>query len=261
MKRKIIKNIPILLYHRIDRESDPEYRPYCVSPENFRQQMAWLAQQGFKTISLADYYGHHRHGKRLPRRPVIITFDDGYYCNYTRAFPILQDYGFTATIFLGINFIRDETEVREGRDAYLSWQEIRKMQQAGFEFQAHGCSHRALDTLPPDEVESEARQSRDVIRQELGTPVDFFCYPYMRYNESVKRIIHDVGYKGACGGQPYWQNGARDWFEIGRTEILWSDSLAQFKFKLKNGLGYYYFTLHKLGNIRRKLARAVACWA
>lgn len=246
--------IPVLLYHRVDCESDANMRPYCVAPAHFAQQMAWLAEEGYKTIDLAHLQAHYQSGVSVPDRPIVITFDDGYYCNYSRAFPIMQQHGFAGTIFLATDLMREPGPAVESRDSFMSWPEITEMQAAGFSFQAHGCSHRALTELDLREVEREARESKATIEARLKTEVRYFCYPYSRYTEEIKSIIREAGYAGACGGPPFWEDGPHDWYEIGRTEILWSDSLTRFKFKIRYGLGYYYFARRQLGKMKRKFA-------
>lgn len=259
--KEALPRIPVLLYHRIDSESDPKLRRHCVAPEAFAQQLAWLAQEGYATISLSRLQRHYCHGEALPDRPIVITFDDGYCCNYTRAFPMLRAHGYAATIFLAVDLMRKNIPATESREAFMSWEEIREMRRAGFSFQAHGCSHRPLDTISLGEVAQEARESKARIEKELKTEVKYFCYPFSRYNEQIKQVIKREGYAGACGGPPFWEGGPRDWYEIGRTEILWSDSMAQFRFKIKNGLGHYYFTKRQLGKIKKKfLAANPALW-
>lgn len=242
-----------MLYHRVDREADPEFRPFCVDPDMFAQQMSWLKQEGYTTISLAQLQNHYLKKTNVPEHSIVITFDDGYYCNYTRAFPTMQAFGFAGTIFLATDLIREPIPVSESRGSFISWQEIAEMHEAGFSFQSHGCSHRALTQITLDEVAYEAKTSKAMIEKKLRSEVDYFCYPWSQYNENIKRIIRETGYIGACGGPPFWEDGPKNWFEIGRTEILWDDSMSQFRFKVKHGLGYYYFTKRQIGKIKKKL--------
>lgn len=244
--------IPVLFYHRVDREKDPLFTPFCVDPDVFALQMSWLNKEGYTTISLADIQQHYQRGDSVAERSIVITFDDGYYCNYTRAFPILQEQGYVATIFLATDLIRKPIPIVESKDSFLSWDEIREMYQAGFFFQSHGCSHRQLNEITLEEVVREARESKACIENELKTEVKYFCYPFSQYNKQIKGIIKQTGYVGACGGPPFWHGGPQDWFEIGRTEILWNDSFAQFRFKVKHGLGYYYFTKRQIGKVKKK---------
>src|SRR3989475_2176390 len=93
--------LPVLLYHKIDRiPPGARYPRSYVTPERFEAQLAFLRRRGYESISFADYLAYRRGAGRLPRRPVIVTFDDGYRSNRDVALPPLQQYGFRATIFL-----------------------------------------------------------------------------------------------------------------------------------------------------------------
>ena len=87
-------NIPILLYHRIDWEKNPKDKPFCVSPENFEKQMSWMKKKGYESINLDEYYRMIKNREVNRKKVFIITFDDGYYCNYAHAFPVLKKYGY-----------------------------------------------------------------------------------------------------------------------------------------------------------------------
>jgi len=252
-RKSVPRQIPILYYHRIDLEDDVNYQPFCVKPSTFVRQMAWLHQNNYQSISLMDFCHYHLLQKPVPEKCFVLTFDDGYYCNYSQALPILQQYSFTATIFLAVDLIARKTPSAEGKDSFLSWTEIHLMQQAGFSFQSHGCTHRSLIDIKAAQVHSEAYQSKEHLENQLQTEVSFFCYPFSQYDESVKQIIKKAGYLGACGGVPVPPGVPIDWFEIGRTEIFWKDSFSQFRFKFKHGLSYNIFVRRNLGRIKRKL--------
>ncbi|MDZ7292581.1 MAG: polysaccharide deacetylase family protein [candidate division KSB1 bacterium] len=248
------QHIPILLYHRVDTEPDRRWRRFCVSPENFASQMRWLAEQGFVTIHLGQVLDHYQRGLPVPPKSLVITFDDGYFCNYSRAFPILRQQGFVATVFLACNLLRREAaRPPESRQSFMAWPEILEMQKAGWEFHSHGLDHRLMTELSAQELEREIGESKKYLAAELGRPVEFFCYPYAKFNRQVQEVVRAHGYRGACGGTPYYTGGPFDAFAIGRTEILWNDSLHQFVFKIRHGLNLYYYTRKQLGKIKRQL--------
>jgi len=248
------RRIPVLLYHRVDTEADSQWRRFCVSPQNFADQMRWLSHQGFSTIHLGQLLDYYRHGAAIPPHPLVITFDDGYFCNYSRAFPILQRHGFAATVFLACNLLRHESgKAVEGRQSFMAWPEILKMQHAGWEFHSHGLDHRRMTELTRDELAAEIGISRQRLTARLGRPVEFFCYPFSAFNAEVQKVVRASGYRGACGGPPFDLNGPGDDYAIGRTEILWSDSFQQFVFKMHHGLGYYFHAKKQLGKLKRRL--------
>lgn len=250
------KRIPVLLYHRVDHEADKTWRPFCVSPQNFAEQMAWLASHHYRTIDLHTLLDYFEHGEPAPDNALVITFDDGYLCNYSRAFPLMAKYGFTGTIFLAGNLLRNEgPPAAESRQSFMSWEEAREMQTHGWSLQSHGLDHVKMTGLRPEQLRHEIFDSRNLISDKLGRRVDFFCYPFAEFNQEVMDCVRESGYRGACGGPPFYDNGPVSPLAIGRTEILWRDSFKQFCFKMRHGLGYYYFMLRQLGKAKRLLVR------
>jgi peptidoglycan/xylan/chitin deacetylase (PgdA/CDA1 family) len=225
-----------------------------VSPQNFADQMRWLAYQGFTTIHLGQLLDYYHRDSPIPSKPCVITFDDGYFCNYSRAFPILRQHGFCATVFLACNLLRaDAAKPTEGRDSFMAWPEILEMQRAGWEFHSHGLDHKRMTELTRDELIAEIGISRQRLTARLGRPVEFFCYPFGQFNPVVQETVRACGYRGACGGPPFDANGPADDYAIGRTEILWGDSFRQFIFKIEHGLGYYFHAKKQLGKLKRRL--------
>lgn len=246
--------IPVLLYHRVDVEADRNWRRFCATPDNFAVQMRWLAEQGFSTIHLGQLLDYYHYGSSVPPKPLVITFDDGYFCNYSRAFPILRQHGFVATIFLVYNFVREDSAAPpESRQSFLSWPEILEMQEAGWEFHSHGLDHRQMTDLSRDELATEIGDSKQLLAARLGRPVEFFCYPFAKFNRTVQEAAKAYSYRGACGGPPFDKAAPLDEFAIGRTEILWGDSMREFVFKIQHGLNYYFYAKKQMGNLKRML--------
>ena len=141
--------VPILMYHQVveDGERNRQARntnpAYTVTVGRFREQMAWLAENGFRTRSLDDVID--------PRTPlkdsVVITFDDGWADNFSHALPVLGEYGLSATIFVVTGFV--------GAPGYLDWEQLREMSGNGISLQSHTVSHRPLEELGDDEVAEE----------------------------------------------------------------------------------------------------------
>jgi peptidoglycan/xylan/chitin deacetylase (PgdA/CDA1 family) len=169
----------------------------------------------------------------------------------------LQRHGFVATVFLACNLLRHESiKVAEGRQSFMAWPEIMKMQQAGWEFHSHGLDHRRMTELAREELMAEIGISRQRLTARLGRPVDFFCYPFNAFDAEVQKVVRACGYRGACGGPPFEAGGPADDYAIGRTEILWGDSFRQFVFKINHGLSYYFHAKKQLGKLRRRLLAA-----
>ena len=176
----------VLNYHQVGTS----FNPLTMPVKFFDEQMAYLVNSGYVSITPQELYDGLSGVAALPEKPVLITFDDGYVDNYVNAFPILQKYGLKATIFVVPAF----TGVNYG---YLTWDQLREMEQGGIEAQSHTLNHRALEELPDDEIRSELLESKQMLEEQLGHPVDFLAYPTGTYNLHIASIARDVGYKAA----------------------------------------------------------------
>ena len=187
--------IPILLYHYIGNNPNPEdkTRDYLsVSPQDFDEQMSYLQKEGYTPITLdtmlAGLYGN----TTLPPKPVVITFDDGYQDLYFNAFPILQKYQFRAVAFIPTGLV--------GTTYYANWDQLSQMQGSGLlSFQSHGVFHTNLASLSSDRLMTELTESKKVLEEKFGIPVNFIAYPYGISNPDVGDAAKKAGYIGALG--------------------------------------------------------------
>src|SRR5207245_8952287 len=192
--------LPILLYHKIDRiPAGARYPRSYVTPERFDAQLAFLRRRGYESVSFVDYLASRRGAARLPRRPVIITSDDGYRCNRDVALPLLQRHGFRATIFLvaervGGTNAWDPDEIQE---PLLDAAAVRAMQAQGIEFGSHSATHARLTALDPVAVLRELRDSRALLGALLGRPVQVLGYPYGAHDAVSRRLAAEAGYEAA----------------------------------------------------------------
>jgi peptidoglycan/xylan/chitin deacetylase (PgdA/CDA1 family) len=182
-------SLPIFLFHTLDDE------PANISfaPQRFRRGMARLSQAGYRTLGLLQAVDCLRRRTGFPERSVVLTFDDGYRTVYSEAFPVLQRYGFAATVFLtvGERGLAGSTGRLPslGGHAMLAWDEIREMQRWGITFGAHTLTHPHLGRLPVDRIEAEVCESKAIIEEALGQPVASFAYPFGRYEPQTLEIV------------------------------------------------------------------------
>ena len=176
----------VLNYHQVGIS----FNPLTMPPQFFDEQMAYLVNSGYTSISPQELYDGICGVTVLPEKPVLITFDDGYVDNYTNAFPILQKYGLKATIFVVPAFTSNNY-------GYLTWDQLLEMEQGGITIQSHTLNHRALEELPDDEIRAELLESKQMLEENLGHPIEFLAYPTGTYNLHIASIARDVGYKGA----------------------------------------------------------------
>ncbi len=259
--------IKILLYHRIvndERLSQTHW--HSVHLREFRRQLEFLDRWGFTPITLNDYRLFTEGKLNLPARPVIITFDDGYSDTYTYAFPLLQEYGMKATVFvLGDRRIKSNYwDSRTGFPEVSLMQErqIVEMREAGFEIGAHSMTHAKLTLIPEDKAWEEISRSRILLEILLNEPVLSFSYPYGALNGMTKRMTEHAGYRIACGVYSGPAVFGKDPFEIRRTSILNNTSLSGFALRLLTPYEYYSWLRWRLsrsfkrpGKQQRQIAR------
>jgi peptidoglycan/xylan/chitin deacetylase (PgdA/CDA1 family) len=215
-------------------------KEWSVTPETFRRQMAYLHKKGYQSITLEQLWRYLTEGTPLPAHPICLTFDDGYRNNLTYGFPILAQYGFSATVFLVSGFIGgvNEWDKIDPRPALLSWEEILANQNPYLSFQSHSLSHRNLTKLSLEEAGKEVGLSSQIISQRLAKPVDFFAYPYGKFNAGVKTLVVTHKYKAAFSVYPGLCRPEDDLFCLKRIEIFYSDSMLDFFLKLKTGYNW-----------------------
>ena len=180
--------MPVLFYHHVGPPGGGGRRFLSVDPERFESHVDWLARRRFTTVTPSAWLSGVR-----PRRPVMITFDDGYADLARHAFPVLARRGMTATAFVVTGLLggQDEWNDELGGDRLqlLSREEIAAWAQRGIEFGAHGRTHRDLVLLDPVARAAEIDGSRSDLADALGSVPHAFAYPYGSYDSSTLDLV------------------------------------------------------------------------
>ncbi len=180
---KLVQEIPVLYYHAVRNEAGNEL---CMPPEELEAQMQYLAQNGYHSLTLDQFYEGLSTQKGFPEKGVVITFDDGYVDNFTNAFPILKKYGFKATVFMVTDYA--------DHSGYLSWEQMKTMEEAGWQIEGHAVSHPSLSDLSSDALDYELKESKLLLEEHLKKTVKSLAYPYGIYNAQVVKKAEDLGY-------------------------------------------------------------------
>ncbi len=189
--KEIVDAVPILMYHSIAEEPDNDL---MVSPSTFAAQMKHLSDAGYQTITFQDLEEWER-GEPIPKKPILLTFDDGYLDNYTAAYPVLKKHDLKATFFISTNYLGDAR--------HISWEQIKEMSDSGLiEFGSHTLSHPDLTVISAAKRREEIVESKKIIEEKIGKEAIAFSYPAGAYNNIVIRETAEAGYKFAVTTRP-----------------------------------------------------------
>ena len=229
-------DVPILAYHKVSNQF--EWGINTVSIRFFQSQMQYLSDNHYYPISLEQYCNGDFQGESK-YHPIIITFDDADESVYHHAFPILRNYGFTATLFVISGYVGKinswDANLGGISSRHLSWEQIRQLANEGWEIGSHTVKHRDLLGVSIDEVKNELQFSKEIIEQNVDRPVQFISYPFNRFDRQIILEAQRIGYRGGCAmSLNKIMNGAPRKFIIQRHGVYSIDSLSWFKKKLSN---------------------------
>lgn len=215
--------LTILMYHKIDEpRATVRYPGNYVTPAHFEQQMDALLLWGYTTIRF-DQWLDYREGRAtiLPRKPLIVTFDDGYTCFDRHAWPVLKSRGMGATVFLVAGQIggMNAWDREEKQEQLLDARRIRALQGEGVHFGSHSMSHPALARIPPARALDELTRSRALLRTVLGRDVDVLAYPFSNQNKTVRALVRQAGYRCAVRGRGRMNWKRTDPFALRRIKV------------------------------------------
>ncbi len=221
--------LPILMYHHICPFDASQPKRWQLAPEDFESQLRYLSDHGFHSVALADWQQAVVTQMPLPGNAVLLTFDDGYLDFFTYAWPLLQKYGFSASVFI----ITDQAGVQFEGQPLMDWHQIKQLKKAGIEFGSHSAQHLSIPSLGYADMVREGWRSRITLEEKLETPVRAFCYPFGDSDPIVRHLI------GACGYEMGLSLGARrssfsdDLLNLSRIEVEGTDSIKDFASKLR----------------------------
>jgi peptidoglycan/xylan/chitin deacetylase (PgdA/CDA1 family) len=191
------------MYHSISVESTPRFRKFVIHPDEFASQMGYLADRGYNTITAAEMaLCLSSELPSVPARPVVLTFDDAYADFYTCALPVLQSYGFTATVYVPTAYVGETArwleDVGEQDRKLLSWQALRDIAAERIEVASHSHSHPQMDRVHKAIVREEVYRSKSLLEEKLGIPINGFAYPFGYWNKAARAAVSSAGYSYAC---------------------------------------------------------------
>jgi peptidoglycan/xylan/chitin deacetylase (PgdA/CDA1 family) len=245
-------SIAILAYHSLDDSGSV----LSTSPRVFAEQMKLLRHAGVRVVSLTDVADENRACSNHENE-VVLTFDDGFSNVYEHALPVLQTYGFPATVFLVTDYCEKTNSwpgqtLRLQGQPLLRWSEIQEMSQAGISFGSHTRTHPDLTKLSIQQAEEELASSKKAIADATGLPVDTFAYPYGAY-DAASRNLASQHFRLACSTHLGFVKRDSDLFALERIEMYYFQSAWLFRHLFSPATGLYLGFRNQLRCIRRAL--------
>lgn len=229
-------NLPILMYHEILVDGNPNPERFEILLRRFQQQLDQLQRWGFTTITLGQLVRVLEGEEMRPARPVVITFDDAYRSFLELALPELRRRSMTATVFVPAGEIggtnRWDQERGFSKRQVMTAEELRTCMKAGIEIGAHGWLHRNLTRCSHAEAEEEMVRSRDELARCLDTPPAFYSYPYGAYLPEHFEMLAKAGYQAAVSIFSTAPTVTANRYAMRRVYIHSNDTSLSFRLKL-----------------------------
>lgn len=252
-----MQRVPILMYHQVSPDPPADFRKYCVTPRQFRLQMRWLSTAGYTTVNLDTLLQARARGRDLPGRPVVITFDDGFRDCIHHTVPVLAEFGFSAAFYLvagllggASGWLRPKYEMEL---PLADWDTARRLNGAGHTCGAHTVMHPDLTQVSTAVCREELFRAREILEDRLGHAVRHLAYPFGSYDEQVRGLAQEAGYRSACSVRIGLSTAEDDPFALHRVPVLGTDSIADFIVRLRTARTAKEFARRVVLGARRRL--------
>jgi peptidoglycan/xylan/chitin deacetylase (PgdA/CDA1 family) len=248
--------VPILMYHQVAPRPRPVFRKYAVTPKAFAAQMKWLSLMGYVPITLDALLAHRSGQCSLPARPIVITFDDGFQDCIDYAAPIMRALGFTAIFYLVAGLVGKTSRwllsERGIELPLMDWTAARELEAAGFQCGSHTMNHPHLAELTSAACGEELLSSRSVLEDHLGHEVRHLAYPFGSFNQRVRDLALETGYRSASSVRIGLSPPDDDSLALHRIHVTGQDSLLDFICRLRRA--------HTMGEWLHGKAAHVSQW-
>ena len=218
------EGFPILEYHTVTHSPDEGSEKYNILPSDFSAQLDYLKENGYNTITTLEYMKAKRGKLKLPEKPIILTFDDGYEDNYSTMLPILEAHNMKAVVYVITNEI--------GNPGYLTVEELRDMQNLGIEIGSHTANHRPIIDITRSELLHEIRASKYFLEWNGINTVFSFSYPNGIHSDEIVKILKDNNYLTAVTGDAGLNNFKTNPYLLQRVNIP-QPTFGLFEFRLR----------------------------
>ena len=222
MKPRLGPHLPILLYHHIGSPTPhTERERLTICPSTFEKHLRWLKNRGYRSITAAQWLAWYHKDGAIPEKPILITFDDGYADISKYALPLLEKYGFVASIFIITSYSKNRTRWEDS--PVMTMEEIQSWASRGMEIGSHSRTHPNLVRAGPSIVYTEIEGSREDLVEAGLSPVSF-SYPFGSYDDHIKSVVAK-SFKIAFSIDQGLNDLRTDLLSMRRTTVQPSDTL------------------------------------
>lgn len=247
-KRHVPKWIPALMYHRIPEADLQTVHRIFVTKERFESHLRFFSSKKMTTMTFQDlllFWDLKKSYSEFPKRPLILTFDDGYHDNLTHLQPLLLKYKMKATIFL----LADHSIVENTWDAatgeppakLMNLSEKKQLDPTAFEIGSHGFHHLHLNQASESVALKEMKGSREQLKNDLKQEPCAFAYPFGSTNSVLPDLCREAGYRFAVNTDQGGMHLADQPFSIFRVNIFPEDNAWSLRKKTATWYRNYFF--------------------
>lgn len=259
MDRAVSRRFTVLLYHHVGPARRATPPTLTVAPARFAKQLDWLRRRGYHVLSIDEVVAWATEGRPIPKRSVLITFDDGFADLSDFAFPGLIAAGFTATVFLvtGLLGSRNVWDADKGRDGFrlLDAETVQTWSRRGIEFGVHTRTHPDLSRLSRADAEEEMAGSRRDLEALLDRPAEAFAYPFGATSATACQLAAWLFSVAFLASEEGVNREGTDAHLLRRTMVQSVDELVDIELRARFGFSAHQRARHRLAMTRARLFR------
>ncbi len=202
-------HIPCFVYHRFGNSKYPSTN---IAIDSFRAHLKYLKKNNFTVLTLGEAVRKVKRGEKVPENTVVLTIDDGYKSFLTGAMPLLEEFGYSATLFVNTETV--------GSNQYLSWDALREIHNKGIEIGNHSHSHGHFVNKTGNKGKqsfiADTKEAQKLFKEKLGIKPSLYAYPYGEYTSSMQSALKDMGFTAATAQKSGVLSSHVDLFAIPR---------------------------------------------
>lgn len=205
-------DVPIIMYHSVLKSAKKQTK-YIVTPSQLESDMLWLKSNGYTTVLIQDLINYVYDGTPLPPKPVIITFDDGYYNNLIYLYPLLKKYNMKAVISIIGRYSEEYSKTLDLNPTYahLTWDNIKELNSSGIvEILNHSYNMHSTDVRKGCKILSgesyfeyktvlaeDIMKTQELLSSNCGITPAAFTYPFGYMCDESEEILKELGFKAS----------------------------------------------------------------